>query len=226
MPRRSRRGTGGLVFHVINRGARRLALFERPADYGAFMRVLHEATERIPIRLLCWVVMPNHWHLVLWPRQDHELSAFMGWLTGTHSRRWHLSHDAAGTGTIYQGRFKAIPVKDDRHFLTVCRYVERNPVRARLLRRVEEWPWSSASRATDAWRLDLHEWPVPKPPTWTEDTNTAGCRAELERVQEAIRRGRPYGPEMWCEQTASHLGWRCGMRPPGPRPRDSTRGKN
>jgi putative transposase len=162
--------------------------------------------------------MPNHWHLVLWPSQDDELSAFMAWLTVTHSRRWHLSHNAAGTGTIYQGRFKAIPVKDDRHFLTVCRYVERNPVRARLVRRVEEWAWSSASGLPNAWRLDMHEWPVPRPPGWNEESNAAESGAELERVREAIRRGRPFGPQGWREQTASDLAWRTGLRPPG-RPR-------
>jgi putative transposase len=225
MPRRPRRGTGGLVFHVMNRGARRLALFECPGDYAAFVRVLQEATARLPMRLLCWVVMPNHWHLVLWPSHDHELSLFMAWLTVTHSRRWHLSHSASGTGTIYQGRYKAIPVKDDRHFLTVCRYVERNPVRARLVRRVEEWPWSSASGSPNALRPATHEWPIPRPPSWDEQWNAAESGAELERVRESIRRGRPFGPEGWRDQTARDLGWRMGMRPPGPLPRASLMAK-
>ena len=87
----------------------------------------------------------------------------MAWATATYSRRWHLAHNTVGTGTIYQGRFKAIPVKDDRHFLTVCRYVERNPVRARLVSRVEDWEWSSASSVSRPSGPFLHEWPVPRP---------------------------------------------------------------
>ena len=161
MPRRPRHGTAGLVFHVMNRGARRLTLFDGPADYAAFVEVLQEATARFPMRLLCYAVMPNHWHLVLWPRADGDLSAFMEWTTVTHSRRWHFAHNAVGTGTIYQGRYKAIAVKDDGHFLTVCRYVERNPVRARLVARVEDWEWSSASSLSRRSAPHLHAWPVP-----------------------------------------------------------------
>ncbi len=202
----------------MNRGARRLPLFERPADYTTFVRVLQEAIEQFSMRLLCWVVMPNHWHLVLWPREDDDLSVFMAWSTATHSRRWHLSHHTVGTGTIYQGRFKAIPVKDDRHFLTVCRYVERNPVRARLVRRVEEWEWSSASGLPHALQPDMHVWPVPRPPSWNEDMNAAEASEDLRRLRDAIRRGMPFGPDSWREQTAVDLGWRTGMRPSG-RPR-------
>jgi putative transposase len=215
MPRRPRTGTGGFVFHVMNRGARRLTLFERPADYAVFVAVLREATDRFPMRLLCWVAMPNHFHLVLWPRADDELSTFMAWATATHSRRWHLAHNTVGTGTIYQGRFKAIPVKDDRHFLTVCRYVERNPVRARLVSRVEDWEWSSASRVSRPSGPFLHEWPVPRPAAWEDDVNVAETEPELRRLRDAIRRGTPFGPDSWPKQTAEHLDWRNGLRRPG-----------
>jgi putative transposase len=199
----------------MNRGARRLALFDRPDDYTAFVDVLREATDRFPMRLLCWVVMPNHWHLVLWPREDGDLSVFMAWVTSTHSRRWHLTHNAVGTGTIYQGRFKAIPVKDDLHFLTVCRYVERNPVRARLVGRVEDWDWSSASCRAHQSGLRSDQWPVPRPPRWEDDTNAAETMPDLLRLREAIRRGIPFGPASWREQTANHLGWQTGLRPRG-----------
>ena len=133
----------------------------------------------------------------------------------THSRRWHLVHNTVGSGTIYQGRFKAIPVKDDVHFLTVCRYVERNPVRARLVRRVEEWDWSSASCQ---WHLSgprLRPWPVPRPASWEEDANAEEDLADLLQLRDAIGRNVPFGSESWRDQTISSLGWQTGLRPRG-----------
>src|SRR5580658_3294321 len=87
--------------------------------------------------------MPNHWHLVLKPHEDRELSLFVGWLTLTHTQRWHAHRRDAGSGHVYQGRFKSFPVQADRHFLTVARYVERNPLRANLVASAADWRWSS-----------------------------------------------------------------------------------
>jgi putative transposase len=95
------------------------------------------------MRLLSYCLMPNHWHLVLWPRADGELSDFGHWLTLTHTQRWHAHYHNVGTGHLYQGRFKSFPVARDEHFLQLCRYVERNPLRAGLVRRAEAWQWGS-----------------------------------------------------------------------------------
>jgi putative transposase len=116
------------------------------ADYSAFLCVLSQAQTRVPMRLLSFSVMPNHWHLVLRPESDDDLSRFMQWLTRTHAPRWQVKRRSVGTGAVYQGRFRAIPVQSDEHLLTVCRYVERNPLRAGLVDRVEHWRWSSAWR--------------------------------------------------------------------------------
>src|SRR5262249_8247 len=95
------------------------------------------------IRLLAYCVMPNHWHLVLWPHHDGDLSEFLRWLTVTHTQRWHAHHHTAGTGPLYQGRFKSFPIQADESLLSVCRYVERNPLRAGLVRQAETWRWGS-----------------------------------------------------------------------------------
>jgi hypothetical protein len=87
------------------------------------------------MRLLAYCLMPNHFHLLVWPRADGDLSQFLRWLTVTHTQRWHAHHRTAGTGHLYQGRFKSFPVQSDEHFLTVCRYVERNALRANLVGR-------------------------------------------------------------------------------------------
>jgi REP element-mobilizing transposase RayT len=133
MGRPKRAADGGLVYHVLNRANARMTIFENDADYAAFEQVLEEAVERTGTRLLAYCLMPNHWHLVLWPREDGELSRFTGWLTLTHTQRWHAHRHSSGSGHLYQGRFKSFPVQDDNHFWTLCRYVERNALRAKLV---------------------------------------------------------------------------------------------
>lgn len=127
MGRPLRAAPGGLVYHVLNRANGRQALFDDDGDYAAFERVLSEAQKRIAMRLLAYCVMPNHWHLVLWPHRDGDLSRFISWLTLTHTQRWHAYRQTVGTGHLYQGRFKSFVVQTDEHLMTVCRYyVERN----------------------------------------------------------------------------------------------------
>jgi putative transposase len=143
MPRSARIAPGGLVYHALNHAVARLPLFEKEADYEAFERVLQEAHQRAPTRILAYCVMPNHWHFVLWPKADVELTRFLRWLTHTHAMRWHAHRQSRGSGHVYQGRFKSFPVQGDGHFLTASRYVERNALRANFVKRAEDWPWCS-----------------------------------------------------------------------------------
>src|SRR6516225_7237327 len=92
MPRRARNAPGGLLYHVLNHAVARHALFEKEGDYEAFERVFAEALEKHVIRVLGYCIMPNHWHLVLWPRRDGELTEFVRWITVTHTQRWHAHH--------------------------------------------------------------------------------------------------------------------------------------
>src|SRR5207253_4375370 len=126
-------------------------------------------------------------HLVLWPKDDGDLSGFCRWMTHTHSMRWHAHYHTSGTGHIYQGRFKSFPVQRDEHFYTVCRYVERNPLRAKLVQRAEQWRWSSLWRrlhGDDQPGVLLHPWPVPVPATWVAHVHEAQTEAELEAVRQ------------------------------------------
>jgi putative transposase len=221
MPRRPRIAPGGLVYHVLNRAVARLALFEKPADYAAFERVLAEAMEKHPTRLLGYIVMPNHWHLVIWPRKDGELTDFVRWLTHTHVMRWHAHFGTSGSGHLYQGRFKSFPVEADEHLYCLLRYVERNANRANLVERAEEWRWSSLWRRVHGESIDrelLHRWPVPEPADWVRRVNRAQSEAELKAVQHAIRRGAPLGSDAWQVRTARKLGLDWTLRSRG-RPR-------
>ena len=220
MPRRRRIPSSGLVFHVLNRSARRLPLFEREADYAMFVKLLGEAVERHPTRLLGYCVMPNHWHLVVWPRVN-ELSPFMHWLTLMHAQRWNFRHGLTGTGPVYQNRFKAIPVQTGTHLLSVLRYVERNPLRAQLIRRAEQWRWSSLwQRANNTNVVPLSPWPLPMPTDWICRVNEPQTGNELRAVRNALARNYPLGDAEWSSQTAATLG--IGLRPRG-RPRNSDR---
>lgn len=215
MPRRPRVATGGYVYHVLNRAVGRATLFESAADYGMFVDVLEQAMARSPMRLLAWCVMPNHWHLVLWPRRDDQLSTTMRWLTVTHTQRWHAAHRTSGTGPLYQGRFKSFPVQDDAHLWQVCRYVERNPLRAKLVRRAENWPWSSLARRQTPRGPALSDGPTPLPRGWLSRVNQAETAAELQALRKSLQRGAPFGSPRWQTQTANRLQLASTLRPRG-----------
>ncbi|MEM6333798.1 MAG: transposase [Planctomycetota bacterium] len=224
MPRRRRIGAGGYVYHVLNRGAGRMTLFRKDGDYEAFIRVMQQTAPRVPgLELFCYCLMPNHWHLLLRPRADGELSEFMRLLTVTHTQRWHAHRCSAGTGPVYQGRFKSFPVQDDGHFLTVARYVEQNPLRADLIERVEDWPWTSlaARRGLLPERAaPVAGWPnalgVPK--GWLRTVNTLPRSTETDVVRRCVVRGRPLGDADWTAATVERLELMSTLQPRG-RPR-------
>jgi len=190
----------GYAYHVLNRANSRLQMFEKAGDYTALERVLYEARIRFDTRILAFCIMPNHWHLVLWTRHDSELSKFVGWLTLTHTQRWHAHRDNVGEGHLYQGRYKSFPVTADEHLYSVIRYVERNPLRAGLVPRAESWRWSSlwyrSSRNPKA-HLLLSDWPLTLPDDWTLFVNGVETDAELLALRKASQRGTLYGDAKW-----------------------------
>ena len=207
-----------LVYHTLNRANAQLAIFTEQGDFAAFERILAEAVTRYDMRLLAYCVMPNHFHLLLWPRGDGDLSDFMRWLTLTHARRWRAHRHTAGSGHLYQGRFKSFPVQSDDHFLTVCRYVERNACGP---------GWRRTPRIGDGGVCErrqishppaeprLSPWPIDRPPDWTLRVNMPMTPVEEEAVQRSIRRGQPYGSAPWQKRTASRLGLESTFRPRG-----------
>ena len=220
MPRRLRVSSGGYAYHVLNRAVGRARIFGKPRDFEAFEEVLVEAKKRLPLRLLAWCVMSNHWHLVLWPRGDGDLSEFMRWLTVTHTQRWHAAHHTSGTGPLYQGRFKSFPIQEDDHLLAVLRYVERNPLRANLVRSAGEWRWSSLWHRVHGDSAVLDEGPVALPRDWRRHVQSPQSEAELAALRRSVVRGSPFGEDSWQERTAKRLGLMSTLRPRG-RPQKS-----
>jgi len=201
----------------------RAKLFLKEEDYAAFERILDEAILRVPLRILGYCVMPNHWHMVVWPGDglDHEVSDFLRWLTVTHAQRRHVHYHSSGSGDLYQGRYKSFPVESDEHLYMVLCYVERNPLRANLVERAQDWRWSSLGRYTqgdDKVRQLLAAWPIPRPKNWALRVNRAEGKMELEAVRRSVQHGQPYGSELWCERIVQTLGLESTVRPRG-RPR-------
>jgi putative transposase len=218
MGRPKRAADGGLIYHVLNRANARMTIFEKAEDFAAFERVLEEAAERTKTRVLAYCVLSNHWHLVVWPQQDGELSRFTGWLTLTHTQRWHAHRHSTGSGHLYQGRFKSFAVQDDEHFLTVCRYVERNALRANLVRRAEDWRWGSLYRwycGSAKEKSLLCNWPLRRAANWVAEVNTPQTEAELLALRRSVNRGCPFGGASWSDQVVRRLGLESTLRPQG-----------
>jgi putative transposase len=220
MARKPRFSPGGIAYHVMNRTWGGIELFEDDGDYKAFERVLAEAVERETSMRVCdYCLMPNHFHLVLWPSADGQLSRFMQWLTMTHAQRWHAHRHTGGRGHLYQSRFKSFPVEADRHFLSVCRYVERNPLRAKLVKAAERWRWGSLYlRGNDhagPMAGKLADWPVTLPRDWVKRVNQPQDEKELAALRTASERGRPYGTGEWSARMAQRLRIESSLRPVG-----------
>ena len=177
---------------------------------------MHQANERTPMRLLSYCLMPNHFHLVLWPKLDGDLSKWMQWLTTSHVRRYHRHYDSSGH--VWQGRFKSFPIQDDNHLLTVMRYVERNPVRAKTIpvRKAQNWNWSSVGTPPkDTIVPEIDSRPVKRRKDWLGWVNKPLTDDERDTMQRCIARGQPYGEDNWKSKTAKKLGIESSLRPRG-----------
>jgi putative transposase len=196
------------------------------ADFDAFQRVMIEAHQRHPIRILSYCVVSNHGHFAVWPEADGQVTALFRWLAHTHAMRWRVAHRSVGHGHPYQGRFKSFPVQSDDHLLTVLRYIEWNAVGAGLVARAEHWRWSglwARMQGNDALKAILAPWPMERPEDWTARVNAPLSARELRRLRVSLERGRPFGDDAWVQRTASALGLEHTVRPEGrpPKPRNS-----
>ena len=203
MPRPPRSDVAGQFYHALNRGNARQAIFHKDEDYESFERIMKEGLEKYPVDLLCYQWMPNHWHMILMPREDGAMGRLLYWVSMTHAARHHAHYRATGTGHLYQGRFKSFLVQSDDHFLVVCRYVERNALAANLVERAEDWRFGSLYNWTGGMcGVTLTKWPIRRPPGWIARVNQALNEKEEKQLQRAIARSQPFGDQSWVASTA------------------------
>lgn len=224
MGRAHRVDTGNYCYHIINRANARLPIFFKEEDYVFFEEVLEEAQEKYNMRVLAYCLMPNHFHLVLYPKNDGDLGKFMQWLTLTHTQRWHQVKKTKGTGHLYQGRYKSFIIEKDSHLLAVIRYVERNALRAKLVRKAENWRFCSLWRKLYGSVLKkklLSEWPIPEPLDYLSFVNTSQSKDEEENIRLSVVKGKPYGNDSWSMKIIKKFGLEITVRQPW-RPKKGT----
>ncbi len=224
MPRAIRIDVSNYCYHVLNRANARLRIFFKEKDYILFEEVLEEAQDRFSMRILAYCLLPNHFHLVLYPRNDGDMGRFMQWLTLTHTQRWHFINDTKGTGHLYQGRYKSFLIQDDEHLLSVIRYVERNALRAKLVKKAENWRFSSLSRrlSGDARKKKLLSvWPISEPNDYLSFVNYPQLKEEEDNIRISVVRSRPFGTDVWTHNMIKQFGLETTVRSTG-RPKKGT----
>jgi len=218
MSRLGRTDVGGYVYHVINRANARVCIFDNDNDFHSFEIILEDAVVRFDMRLLAYCIMPNHWHLVIYPKQDGDLVKFMRWLTNTHTRRWHIEKNTVGEGHLYQGRYKSFICQNDNHFITLVQYVERNALKAKLVDKAENWKWSSVWRRENGnleQKKILSNWPVAIPEDYLLCLNQLQLDSEEERIENSMIKSNPFGDSYWVDNTVKQFGLEQTLRKVG-----------
>jgi len=219
MPRAARSSAGGLCYHVLNRGNAGIEVFHDARDYAEFVELLQQGVDTRGIRLLAYCLLPDHFHMVLWPRKDGDLSHWMQWLSTSHVRRYHRQHQTCGH--IWGGRFRAFPVQPNENLLTVLRYIEQNPLRLKELkvRKPDRWPWSSVGKEVAGLeRPKIEPGPMARGPNWLQSVQQALTAEELVLLRRSVLRGTPFGDPKWQQRIVAKLGLESTVRPRG-RPR-------
>jgi len=208
MPRAPRIDLTGYTYHCLNRASGRVQIFETEKDYQQFEQLLQEAKEMIGMQIHAYCIMPNHWHLALSPERDGKLAEFMKWITQTHTSKYHKLRGTYGSGHVYQGRYKSFPVQTNEYFLQLMKYIEQNPLRAKMVSKAEDWRWSSLwvrEKGTTKQKELLEPWPIEMPKDYRIWVNEKEKEEDTDLVRTSIKRSRPMGHVDWMVDTAKKL---------------------
>ena len=141
MGRDARLNYSGLVYHVVNRGNDRQVIFAEPEDYRHYLNTIQRYKKKYRFQLFAYCLMTNHVHLLIKTSESGSISRIMQSITVAHTRRYNFKYRRCGH--VWQGRFHSPIVSEDGHMLTVMQYIEQNPLRARMVRDVVDYHWSS-----------------------------------------------------------------------------------
>src|SRR3989344_5542278 len=220
MPRVLRVDIGNQIYHVLNRANARLPIFFKEQDYQLFENILENGREKFDMRILAYCLMPNHFHLVLQPKEDGGLQRFMQWATLTHTQRWHSQNKTIGSGHLYQGRYKSFIIQEDNHLLAVIRYVERNPLRVNIVKQAEDWRFSSLYSRMFPKEFKMHkrilsDLPIDMPKDYLAFVNQPQTNEEIAAIRYSVNRGRPFGNCEWADKIIKAFGLESTVRSRG-----------
>lgn len=218
MPRINRVAVADTVYHVLNRSNGRVRIFNKDDDYRHFESLLQEGKDMVGMRILAYCIMPNHWHLVLYPERDAVMGEFMRWVTTTHVRQYRIRTESIGHGHLYQGTYKSFPVASDRYLQQLILYVEQNPLRAKLVQRAEDWHWSSLWRREKGSTKDtklLSPLPTDLPRNYLKLVNNELEEESLVSLRRSAAKGAPFGPDAWVSEMADRFKMGSTLRDPG-----------
>ncbi len=224
MPRNPRVDLKNYVYHIINRANARVCIFEYNEDYELFEKTLAEAKIRWNVKIFAYIIMPNHFHIVLSPVEDGNVAKFMHFFTMTFTQRWHARNNSIGTGHLFQGRYKSFIVQNSTYLLQLLLYVERNALRAALVDRAEDWRWSSLwirIYGDDAQKKTLSEWPFERPGEYLRLVNGEVLCKSNDEIKISILKNIPLGFPEWKAKIIQRHKLHSVLRSPG-RPKNGS----
>jgi len=210
--------------HVVQRGHNRQVVFAEPADYRRYLETLEEFKDAFGVRVYAFCLMTNHVHLLLAPESAGALGLLMKRLAGRQTQ--HHNRAEGRRGTLWEGRYKSSPVQSDSYLMACVRYIELNPVRARMVASPEDYFWSSSQR----WfaRSNPYPWldPIPFPEEfgtdWTRQSEQYKCflheaipEGEWELIRDSVTRCQLTGDSRFVDEVEKILGRRLEHRRPG-----------
>lgn len=184
------------IHHVVNRGNDRKVIFPEPVDYASFLVLLREARERWDVQLYAYCLMPNHFHVVVRVANLEALSAYMHFIEREHACDLRACYRSRGHGHIFQRRYWNDLIEGDGRLIRVMRYVEANPLRARLVDSPECWEWSSLWDRMTGERDLLHPPPFFLPQDWKTIVSVPMAKIDLNALRRPVKIGRPTKPTL------------------------------
>ena len=204
MPRIPRGEMVGGIYHIINRGNMKMQVFDDMEDYEYFLKLLEIASKREQVEIHAYCLMPNHFHLLLIPKETKSLSRFMQWVMTSHVRYYHKKNRTSGH--IWQGRYKSFIVEKESYYISLMRYIEANALRAKLVLKAQDWDYGSLMEREQKHRTLLSEPYIEIYEDWVEYVNTPIKRGELATIRNSVNRQAPLGEEQWQLEIATKYG--------------------
>lgn len=213
MPRIARLVLPGIPHHVVQRGVRSMSIFRSDAERQYYLQIMREQADGGDLSFLGWCLMSNHVHLVVIPKTETALARVIG---EAHRRftRW-INEREKVRGYFFQGRFHSTPL-DERHAIAALRYIERNPVRAGMVRHARQYPWSSARFHLD--EKDADPLIAKRDPLGIMQNWKALLENDPEEVgvfRRNIQNGLPCGEKSFVKRIETKIGQKLTRLPPG-----------